>query len=151
MTTHFIPVAGSERSACGRNVQWAHQRAEAARVQAVDCGRCQSTATYKAVLVRSEQMIRRADVDGIVRVEVQRILNLIGKRANDWADENGHCSTFDEAAEEINYVLPEGYTFPKRTTRFTLSLRTYEVEAANEDEAREIVENDLSRFIDIDY
>jgi hypothetical protein len=96
-------------------------------------------------------MIRRADVDGIVRVEVQRILDLIGKRANAWADENGHCSMYDEAAEEINYVLPEGYSWPKRTIRFTLSLRTYEVEAANEDEAQEIVENDISRFIDINY
>jgi hypothetical protein len=150
MTVHFIPVSGSERSACGRHIGWSHQRAEAARVQAVDCGRCQSTATYKAVLVRSEQMIRRADVDGMVRAEVQRILNIVAKRTNDWADDAGHCDTYDEAIEEINMALPEGYSWPSRAKRFRIRLNTFEVMAADEDAAREKVEQDLWHFIDVD-
>lgn len=122
MKMHLI-TAGSA-VACGRDVDnW--QRVSI--VDRVTCARCMKSSHYRMALAEESRDVRKAQ---------QEVLDILAAAVWEEAKDRNYCKTFDEIAEVGEGALPVGLRFRKPTQTFVLTL---EVEASDEDDAHEIV------------
>jgi hypothetical protein len=88
----------------------------------VTCGRCLVSKAYKDA-----------------GPTVEHVVKMLAHTLNDWAEENGVCSDYDDAIEVAQLALePFGLTWPSRKREWHIDIQTAYVEGcATEDEVFE--------------
>jgi hypothetical protein len=108
-----------DKTACGRS-RWGVYSTSVK--EHVTCGRCLASKAYKEAGPTLAQVIES-----------------LGRALNEWAEENGVCSDYDDAIEVAQAALdPFGLTWPSRKKEWHIDINTSYVEGcATEDEVFE--------------
>jgi dienelactone hydrolase len=153
-TRAYAPTVHLQRKygtspACGRDSD-----NTATSIEEVTCGSCARTDHYSELVAERNAEKRR--LEGQNLAALQALLDVIGKAGHGWANESGHCETYDEGIEEINSAIARAYpgttlAIPDRTLLMEIRVRQSSLEAADEDEAYEEIARNVRKFITLDY
>jgi hypothetical protein len=146
VTVHLQRKYGTT-PACGRDSD-----NTATSIEEVTCGSCART-DYYAELV-SERNAEKRRMEGQNLAALQAMLDVIGKAGHEWANEAGHCDTYDEGIEEINMALSRAFpgttlAIPTRQERYDIRLRQESLEADDEDEAYAEIARNIREYVSL--
>lgn len=148
MSTH---LRNGLRTACGRQITFSITVSDQTR--GVDCTQCLMTRIFRDRR-RQEQVNPAINVNTLnsnlnaTQAAIKAALDEVFNQAWALANDAGHCDTFDEIVGDIE--VPAWYTIPPRRKKWRIEVRySAEVEAADEDEAWEMIADDPQSYLNI--
>jgi hypothetical protein len=148
MTIHYTSTAhatGYHLSACGRSVFCLNLTDNRRRVT---CLKCRGTYAFRGITPESAvvESTRTRTADASTQAIVEDIFSAL----NEWAEEAGHCSSYDEAVEVAQVAAHKyGVIVPEREMVWSISLHGYEVRAATSQAALEKIKENIGEYITI--
>lgn len=130
MAKTHLRYGSANHTACGRTLLYSWDTTNDAN--AVDCAKCRKSGAFDAALAAAATFAVASNENA----RIQRVLDILAEAVWEEARDRNYCSTFDEIAEIGSSALPAGLHFRKPRKTFVLTL---EVDAASEDDAQEIV------------
>lgn len=152
MTIHYRYMDGGlPRIACGAG----ENRPNTNDHHDVTCGRCAKTDAYTHAAWLASQTYTTEQVERMVNEAKQKVVEVIGKAANEWAVavDKGYCGDCDEGINHINMLLSinDLPLIPPRVVKWSIEIAYggATVEALTEDEAWEQITQNPSEYLSL--